>query len=315
MNGRPASMLTKVALVGLIGFAGVAQAALTLVAESDVASRSLSIVAVSDQPVTAVVLQIFDDAAGTSPVTTATTVVDSAGVLQAHANGVVKATISNLSPETTYYLRLTVTASDGDSVFPDAGQLYGVTTANTPVALVTGANLAISELLSFRPYVPSTATDPRSVLVLLDVPILSPTPISAFVDTSAPVASVYFDGNNLLDLNGARLPVVENVDVRLREIRGLACPQAERVRFRRTPALTAVGEPLAFTALASCFFADTVCDDTVDVLDFQFLLNSFGSTTGECGFSPDLDIVVDDTIDVLDMQSILNRFGESAPFN
>jgi hypothetical protein len=77
-----------------------------------------------------------------------------------------------------------------------------------------------------------------------------------------------------------------------------------------------IGHPI--TELESgdpCFFADTLCDDTIDILDAQRVLTAFRSQPGDCRFNSDLDVVPDQTINVLDVQSVLNRLGESAPFD
>ena len=56
------------------------------------------------------------------------------------------------------------------------------------------------------------------------------------------------------------------------------------VRYRRVPAhdeAVAVGEPIAeVESWDLCFFADTVCDDVIDVMDAQRILNRLRATQG-----------------------------------
>ena len=129
--------------------------------------------------------------------------------------------------------------------------------------------------------------------------------------------SYCLDFNNLYDAVGLSTAIPEDTVLRIREIYGLDCGTADAgwlVRFRRAALPQSPGIPLQYTESNACFFADTLCDGAVDVLDFQFLLNAFNQITGNCGFHPDFDIVNDGSIDVLDMQSLLNRFGETEPF-
>jgi len=110
--------------------------------------------------------------------------------------------------------------------------------------------------------------------------------------------------------------------LRISEMRGLLCPglaDQMRTKYRRAPdheEIPGAGAPITEAERPDlCFFADTYCDDTIDILDAQRVLNVFGGRPGDCKYNTDLDIVTDQVIDVLDVQSVLNRFGESAPFN
>lgn len=81
-----------------------------------------------------------------------------------------------------------------------------------------------------------------------------------------------------------------------------------------SPGLAGFQIALQYDPLVTNFFADLVCDDSVDTTDVQVLLDSFRTTQGECAFNPDVDVALSGTIDATDLQRLLNRFGAVAPF-
>jgi hypothetical protein len=118
-------------------------------------------------------------------------------------------------------------------------------------------------------------------------------------------------------VDGISAEVAADQVLTITEFRGLLCEGLENHKlfhFRRAPAHDETPPITDLETPNRCFFADTLCDDTINVLDLQLVLNRFGRTLGECAFNPNLDIVEDDVINILDVQSVLNRFGQTAPF-
>jgi hypothetical protein len=133
--------------------------------------------------------------------------------------------------------------------------------------------------------------------------------------------NVIFNLNNLFDTGtGSTTETPTDAVVRITEYRGLNCTDAasqRRTTFGRIPAHEETPPISELEQLTDCFFADRVCDNTVDILDVQFVLNAFDENAGTCRYNDYLDIAPpsgDGTINILDVQAVLNRFGESAPF-
>ena len=188
-----------------------------------------------------------------------------------------------------------------------------INSGNSPIA---------NDLIVHNLFAPDGSTPGDGSLLLVEAPGLGSHPISAIVGEEALAPSTLVDLANLFDANlGTNLEVVGGEILQLTEMRGLNCPGLQghkRVHYRRAPAheetaTISTSIPEAELALP-CFFADTLCDDTIDILDAQRVLNIFSSQPGDCRFNPDLDIVADQQINILDVQSVLNRFGQSAPF-
>lgn len=292
-----------------------AHADLEFVSSADVTSRSVRIVAQSTEAIEGITIDVFTDPDGLTPHSAATSAILSATAANAHLNGVLQVQVEELLPETSYFLRLVVAGPSGDVFFPAAPPYYGVTTAAVPATLAASGQVAVNEIVGFGPYIPNLVTNAGSMLVLLGIPAVSPTPLSAFVDVDAPLPIVVFDLNNATTSSGDRVVLTPGLDVQLTEIRGLNCAPKNNIRLRRTVAAPPAGTPLSVQKLAACFATDTVCDDTINILDVQFVLNSFNSVGGDCEFNPDHDLVLDNAVNGQDVQQVIDRFGDNAPFD
>ena len=284
------------------------------VTSADVTARSVRIAAQSTETVENVAVAVFTDPDGLAPYAGATGTVLSANAGNAHLNGLLLVQVGGLAPETNYFLRLVVSGPSGDVVFPSGPPYYGVTTAAVPAALTNAGQFDVNEIAGFDPYIPNLVSDASSVLVLLDVPSVSPLPLSAFVDGGAPLPFVVFDLNNIITSSGGRATLAPDQVARFTELHGSSCASRNSARFRRTVSSQAVGVPLQAQRLARCYATDTVCDDTINILDVQHVLNSFNTSNGDCGFNPDNDLVLDGSIDEQDLDAITQRFGDDAPF-
>jgi hypothetical protein len=224
-------------------------------------------------------------------------------------------------PDTCYYVRTETTTASGPHVFPPAPPYLEVCTAAATSKINASDRPVANDLIVHDLPAPDGVSPSAGALVLVAAPGLGDHPVSAFVGAGAAAPGAVVDLNNLYRADdGTMLELAGGEVLQITEYRGLLCPAGQsRTRFGRAPLheeIPTSGAPITEAELAeACFFADTLCDDTIDILDAQRVLNAFGAADGTCSFNPDLDIVADDVINVLDVQSVLNRFGESAPFD
>ncbi len=288
---------------------------------ADVTPRSFSVIWISDGTLIDATVKVFADAAGTAELTGALGVSLASGSASLGL-GIVKVDVTGAAADTCVYVQTETTEVGGPVQSPAAPPFLQVC---TPVSIerarVPGGSIA-NDVLLHAISLPDSAPSADGTLLVVSAPGLAAHPVSAFVDDALAPPSGAPDLNNLYaSADGASLEVVGGDALAIVEFRGQLCgdPVDQRLlRFRRAPVHEeepALGTPITELELPEpCFFADAVCDDTVNILDAQRVLNILGATTAECSFNPDLDIVGDGVIDILDVQSVLNRFGESAPF-
>lgn len=291
---------------------------------TDVTSRSFAVVWVANEAVTNASLTLFSDATGATNITP--TLPPSAFVSPslAAANGVVKVTLAELDLAATYCFQTRTVSASGTTLSPSAPP-YPCVITETSARLDTDTRAPIvNDLLRFELFKADQTTPLNGGLVLVNAKEHGSTPLSAFVgDGYAPPTAVT-NLRNVFDRMAHTTAALDGNDIlEVREVRGLAagnCPSADQTLFhyRRAP-IHAEGSTLGvrFSELerpATCFFADTVCDDRVDILDVQRILNLFNKDCSACQYNQDLDIVNDCTINILDVQSVLNRFGQTSPF-
>jgi len=305
-------MLTASAFILLPPGSGAAVSDLSF---ADVTPRAFAVVWAVDEPVVSATVRVFSEASGSTELTGGLT---STTATTGFALGLVRVTVAGLGADTCVYVQAETTTATGTEFHPVAPPYLEVCTeVETARANAEGAPIA-NDLILHDLLLPDGETSATGVLLLLSVPGLASYPLSAFAGEGFALPAAVADLNNLYDASTRTSAEVTGGEVlQLVELRGLTCPGLDDhrlLRFRRAPAheegtrISELEEP------EPCFFADTVCDGVVNILDAQRVLNVFGATLGECAFNPDLDIVEDGVINVLDVQSVLNRFGESAPF-
>ncbi len=270
---------------------------------ADVAPYAFSFVAAADAPVTTAALRVFSDPDALNEVTGSLAVSERLDApLLDNAAGFAAFQVSGATPQTTYNARLTLDFGAGPVDFP----------ATTPLpAVQTGTPLPVPDaggVVQFNALATSAAIASVSVS-LLNVPA------SPWALSSLTIGGLHaFDLNNAKDGSGDPLAVALGTSVTIEEWFGAACPQRPVVARTRRVADATPGGVLQYVPLERCFFADANCDDTVDVLDVQYLLGFFESTSSSCGFNDDLDADASGTVDLLELQALLNRFGDVAPF-
>lgn len=305
-------------LVMAAGFPDLAEADVSDITIADVTTRSFSVVWVSDEPVISASVRVFADVDGTTELTSTLTIDTVSAVLPpAHDQGIVKVVVDGLSAQQAVFVQTVTDTATGQVASPAAAPFLGLATAVATTRAQPNAEVIANDLIQHVVVNPlDGATPTAGTLVLLEVSSLGTSPLSAIVGESGFTDAV-FNLNNYRDDAGTNIAVPDDEILSLTEFRGLLCTGLDRhrlVRFRRHPVQMGSPPITELRTPAGCFFADTVCDDEVNVLDLQFVLNAFNRTLGECGFHPDLDISVDNVINILDVQSVLNRFGQQAPF-
>ena len=320
-HGSVRSQMQHAALLAALWvcWAQSTSAAVSDVGFSDVTTRAFAVVWLSDEPVSSATVRVFEDAAGASEITDALSVtVTSTGFLL----GIVKVNVSGVAAETCLYVQTETTASSS-TVDPPSPPFPEICTQATTTKANALGELIVSDLIRHELLSPDGATPAAGALMLLSVPGLGAYPLSAFAGDGIELPDAFVDLNNLFGVaTSSNVEVVGGDVLEIAELRGLLCPELDNqllLRFRRAPVHEEqVTLGVRITELENpepCFFANTVCDDTINILDVQRVLNFFGTDVGECRFNPDLDIIPDGTINILDVQSVLNRFGQSAPFD
>lgn len=308
-----------VVLAVCLVYIGVVSAAVSDVAITDVTPRAFSLVWASSEPVTTVAVRVYTDASGTNDITASLSpVLVSEAFPPALSQGIVKVDITGLAPNTRVYVRTTTTGASGTVFFPAAPPYLEARTAVAAGKANTLEQFIVNDLLQHQVLGPDTVSPTSGTLVVITAPGLGAYPLSAFIGEGGfTLSTAVVDLNNLFTTAGVNVNVAAGQVLTVKEFRGLLCPGLNNqalLRFRRVPART---ETPAITKLETpvpCYFADTVCDDVINILDAQSVLNVFGAQTGQCVFNPDMDVVKDNAVNILDVQSVLNFFGRRAPF-
>lgn len=292
-------------------------AAVTDVTITDVTTHAFSVVWMSDEPVTDATVHVFSDADGLNEIPNLSVNLISSSFPPALDLGIVKVGISGLPSATEFFIQTETTNTTGTEKFPDGITLLQFKTANATTRENDDGSPIINDLIKFEIFKQDGTTPATGALMLFQVPTVSKYPLSAFVNDGFELPTAVIDLNNTFSKHtGMSIEVPGNEVALITEFRGLNCASADHklTHFRKlpehseTPLITELESPV------NCFFADIVCDNIIDILDIQRLLNIFNESHGSCAFNPDLDVVKNDQIDILDLQSILNRFGEKSPF-
>lgn len=271
---------------------------------ANVAPAGFTFAAAADAPIVSASLNVYSDPDGLADITGTLTVEPATGFGQSQLDtGFVGMHVKGATAQTTYYARLTLDFGAGPVDFPSSTPLQPVVTSTPLAAREAGGVLLFNALTS-------AAAVSASSLSFLTLPT-SPYALGSYTATGLHTYNL----NNLKDTAGATLAVATGTTVTLQEWLGASCTARPSVaRMRRVPDATGGGPALRVMTLTRCFFADGNCDNTVDVLDLQYLLGFFQTDAATCGFNDDLDANADGVVNILDLQALLNRFGDVAPF-
>ena len=242
-------------------------AAVFNITPTDVTTRALSVVWVSDEAVTSATIRIYSDIDGVVDLTSAFTITaDSALVPNAHTQGIVKVTAFGLAPDTNYYIQTETITSSGLTITPVASSLLLVHTA-LETTKVSPSNLPIvNDVLTHDVFFPDGVTPAPGTLVFAEVDGMSAYPLTAFAGENgfAPQTAA-IDTNNFFGADGRSLELIADDALKVTVFRGLICStdfaNQSFFGFRRapgheeTPAITEVESPF------NCFTSDPICDN------------------------------------------------------
>jgi hypothetical protein len=271
---------------------------------TDVAPAGFTFALAADAAVLSASLSVYSDAGGAADISGSLDIefAPDNGAAQ-RAAGFVSFLVRGAQSQAQYFARATLDFGAGPVTYPAAVPLAGVTTS-----AVVSANESAGAL---------------SLNALTVSPTLAPASLALLGLSASPYAlgSYSADGLHRWDLNrlkdgaGNTLVTMQGDVVTVNEYFGASCQaRPQIVRKRRVPDANGSGSVLQFSELESCFFADSNCDDLVDVLDLQYLLGYFPTSGSNCGFNGDIDADADGQINIIDLQALLNRFGDGAPF-
>jgi hypothetical protein len=266
---------------------------------SNVSPVSFSVVIASDSEIANPAISVYSDAEGNNPLTVDFEIISNSFH---HQNGVAVLRVNSLDSSTRYFFSLS--ANDGLNTFPTTGLDFidtkGITETNPYNVLHN------SDLFKVNIFRPNLIDSLEGAVLLLNVLGQSTSTVLSFINSAD---EAYIDSSNLISEIGERIDTTSEVSLEIKVVRGLLCAdvhQQLQVFYRKSGGDT--NEGIQVQQSNNCRAEDPVCDDEVNVLDVQFVLNSLNSTPEECRFTRELDVVEDQQINVLDVQQILNFF-------
>jgi hypothetical protein len=309
-----ASLLTPLSV-----FLSPAYAAVFDVTPTDVTTRAASVVWVSDEPITSATVKVFSDPDGLTEITQNVTLnVVSEQYPPAHNLGIAKVDITGLAPSTPIYIQTETNSSSGTFLAPASPPFKEIVTATETTKVNTSNQPIVNDLIRHQAFSPDGVTPAPGTLVLLEVQGRSAYPISVFVGEGGFAApDAVLDMNNIFGTDGFSAEVTGDEVLVITQLRGLLCAGAvdqKLANLRRAPPHVEVPAITELELPSSCFFANTVCDDVIDISDFQVVLSTYNRTLGECGFNPNYDLDHNGLIDVVDFQAVLNYYNATRPF-
>ena len=224
------------------------------------------------------------------------------------STGILKVTVSGLSPNTTYcFQTVTKSKSTGDvTIYPNSPSPVTTEKRTNRIMTLNERMIPFANDVLRLPTVylsPPTNTQ-EGVLVVLNILGEKQTrPISLLL---AEKSEYYFNLNNLFDpTTSENINLSGGERIRIRELHGTSGCTIET--FRRVPAdieLTGARNP------ESCFIPEDLdCNNSVNILDILRAVQWFGTSTGAICFNSDIDLNKDDTVNILDILTVVGSFG------
>lgn len=282
---------------------------------TDVTSKALSIVWVADQPILEAELNLFTDSAGTQLIEAVTRELISDRVAGAHQKGLGKIDVQGLTPGQTYYYQLVNTSAVGVETVPSTGPLPAVTTARSRTVADDIGQPFANDLFMHASYHLDDSTPAGGTLLVVELPEISPYPLSALVGDAgyaSPWSAVNL--NNLFNRAGTNLQLESGQIIRIRELRGYdVCGSLAHHAldyYRELPPRYSFVTVQTLDRLDLCHSYDLDCNGRIDEADQGRVSQHFGSAVGECGYNADLDVIVDGIIDALDVQAVVDAIGQ-----
>lgn len=293
---------------------------------ADVTPVAFSVVWVSDEPIVSssdVSVTVFEDFNGDGladgPAISAALDISVASGAGALERGLVKVDVAGVGADQTYLVTTTTSTASGTINFPTlpTAPMTVHTALQTTAAQASG--LAIVNDVLVEPIRNPDGSVPvaGSILVLVRVPNVSQYPLSAFVGDGVESPNVLVNMANLYDdAAGSNIELPAGTVIEMQVYRGNQCAAGTHIatHFRRAPAQTESPPAVTVSEPERCFFANTRCDNIIDIVDAQRVFDQFLVSEGSCRYNEDLDLNEDGIIDIVDAQQIFDRFLDQPPF-
>ena len=279
-------------LLALLAVASGVSAEISDLQFTDVTTRAFSVIWASDEAVVDASVRVFDDAPGSSEIIGVFDIsLDSERYPPAFDNGVVRITVAGLAADTCVYVQTQMTTASGDFTFPTTPPFLEVCTAvATHVADDSGAPMA-NDLLRFEVFEPDGAQPAAGALLIIKAP-QAEYGLSAFVGEGFAPAEAVINLNNFFDLGDGQSSLIQSGEIlSITEFRSRICSGLQDHIVRRSRvapvheefaelggAITELEDP------GTCASLDPVCDQEVNSLDVQLVLNGLSRLAG-CGES------------------------------
>lgn len=310
------SVMTGLALLGLLSGHAFAVPETAGVRITDVTPTSFSVVWLTDVPADPAV-EVYADNAMTSKITDrlVVTPMPSASLrisAAARSKGIMKIRVSGLTPSTAYYVR-TVTRDPANSQSISYSVLLEAVTASKviPYFSLNGSLQSFSnDLLSFKVYILPKDADPEPALG--DLIVLeqegSFAPLSAFVGDSISSAEGILDLNNLFGPDAVSFDLIggEKIVLRIYRAGGLST----LTHYRKAPQdmnMVNVVDPV------KGFFADINLDGKIDDLDFDEFRKQYKTVPNDATYNPDFNFVEDTEgkVDAREFSKFSREYGRT----
>ncbi len=227
------------------------------------------------------------------------------------ATGILKATVSALTPNTDYCFQ-TVTISKSSAtwtIYPSQPSPVKTEKQIIPFKTLSTKTIPFFNDLLRAPniYLPTPNEIQEGILVTLQVLDNKTTwPISILLNSD--VNRNYFNMNNVYDANTSEtINIIGTERVKVSENHGLSTCILER--YRITPLNTERG---GFRELEFCSGPEDMdCNNRVNILDILYVVKGVGKSQGEFCYNDDMDLNRDGKINKLDIEKIIGSFYET----
>ena len=276
---------------------------------TDVTTRSFSVVWISNEAATAG-LRICSDPDCTTAVTGI--IVNSDGN---DTTGVIKATVTGLSPATTYFFQTETTSKSTSqtTVSPTTPQSVTTETQTTRTYLQNSSIRPFGNDLIYHLVYGANQTVETGAILMVSIDGSS-YPVSTWsnhqTEGGVSMPGAIADLNNIFGASlHENMNLVGNERITFLEVRGTNGCTLER--WRKVPAeLPEDLELVEVKMPTSCFnSADINCDDLVELGDIILDINGYGTYNGHSCFNPDLDQDGDGVVELGDIILVIGQYG------
>jgi len=290
----------------------------TEVMVTDVTTKSFSVIWASSEA-SYPGLNVYDDAEGTVPTSDAVITLqpvesDNNGIgMVAEDKGVLKARVTGLEPDTTYYFQTVTTSKstlDDVTLHPANPSFPGVTTESLVMRTKMCGEAEVpftNDLINAECYLPESSTPAEGTLLVAEVEGCH-YPISRFVGDGVPVPEAYIDLNNLFSLQSyTTKPIYGGERLTLTRFMGIDGVETSEYYVPINEQLAQMKSPLLIPPCQGDFDGDS----DVDGSDLALFAADFGRTDCDTGEECEGDFDKDCYVDESDLAAFAAEFGRS----